>query len=385
MRVLHVAPDLSRAFGGPTQALLGFLSASRAVGIDTEVVAPEPPVEDRLWFERLAPNVPVHVFHARGRGSARVSMTLLRFLRSEGRRFDVIHIHGLFNGISTFAAHSCRRARIPYVIGPFGTLSHYTFAHKRRLLKHAYHLLADAPAIRAAAAMHFTTVQERDEARRLPAVRAVPAAVVPPPWVPDTADAIGEHKPNGDGRAGRAATVLFLSRIHPIKGLEVLLDAWPAVWAARPGVQLVIAGSGDVGYERKLKARVVQGESAQSVRFTGFVTGAEKARWLDQADVFVLPSHHENFGVAVLEAIASGIPAVITPEVQISGLVAQYGLGAVVPRDPASVAQGILSVLDDSKLRARCAAEGSALARSLFTPQSVGTRLRAMYDLARAA
>ena len=386
MRVLHVAPDISLAFGGPTQALLGFLAASRAVGIEAEVAAPAPPAEDLAWFERQAAGAPVHVFATRGPGSARVSPALLRYLRTRRRDFDVVHVHGLFNAISSTTAHACRRAGAPYVIGPFGTLSRYTFQHKRRLLKRAYFSLIDGPAIRGAEAMHFTTVHERDEALRLAPVRAVPAAVVPPPWVPDKSAATGNGHHSAKGETeGRPDTVLFLSRIHPIKGLEVLLDAWPAVRAARPTARLVIAGAGDPAYERELKARVVQHGSTDSVSFTGFVAGAEKARRLAEADVFVLPSFHENFGVAVLEAVAAGIPAVVSPEVQLSGVVDEHRLGAVVPREPASLARGILDVLDDSELRARCAAQGSALARSLFTPDFVGTRLRAMYELAHSS
>ena len=381
MRVLHVAPDISRAFGGPTEALIGFLAASRDAGIEAEVAAPEPPAKDLAWFERETRETPTHVFRAHGRGSARFAPGLLRFLRDEGMRFDVVHIHGTFNAISTFAARRCRSAGRPYVIGPFGTLSRYTFAYKRRLLKRAYHALLDAPGIRGAAALHFTTTRERDEAQRLPALRGVPAAVVPPAWVP-TRGAASDGRNGSNGAAHGGDTVLFLSRLHPIKGLEVLIDAWPEVRAARPAAQLVIAGSGDPEYEETLRARVVQRRGADSVRFAGFVTGAEKARLLRDAGVFVLPSHHENFGVAVLEAVAAGIPSVISPEVQIADVIAEHRLGAIVPRQPDSLARGIVAVLDDGELRARCAADGASLARSLFTPQSTGTKLRAMYELA---
>ena len=384
MRVLHVAPDISRAFGGPTQALLGFLGASRAVGIDAEVVAPAPPEVDREWFTRQAGGADVHVFPTRGPGSARVSRGLLEFLRTERGRFDVVHVHGTFNAISTFAARSARAAKMPYVIGPFGTLSRYTFAHKRALLKRVYHSLLDAPALRDAGALHFTTVHERDEARRLPAVRGVPAAVVPPPWVPDHSAAAVEAPRAVARENGRGETILFLSRLHPIKGLETLLDAWPTVRAARPSAQLVIAGSGQEAYERSLKERAALRDGDGSIRFTGFVTGAEKARLLGDADVFVLPSYHENFGVAVLEAIAAGLPAVVSPEVQIAEIVQENRLGLVVPREPAALAEGILGALGDASLRERCASRGASIARSLFTPESVGAGLRAMYELARS-
>lgn len=385
MRVLHVMPDISRAFGGPTQALLGYLAAGRAAGIDAAVAAPEPPPEDLDWVRRQAGGAPVHVFPTRGRGSARVSPALLEHLRAQRDSVDVVHIHGMFNGISTLAARSCRRSKIPYVIGPFGTLSRYTFAHKRTLVKRGYFFLLDAPAIRGAGAMLFTTAEERDEARRFAAVRSVRSAVVPPPWIPDAAARAGEgsHARRSHDNGG-AETVLFLGRLHPIKALESLIDAWPAVHAARPQARLILAGSGDPDYARDLEARVVQKGIGRSVQFTGFVTGADKARWLADADVFVLPSFHENFGVAALEAIAAGIPAVVSPDVQLGPVVRDHRLGAVVPREPTALASGILAVLGDSALRQRCAAEGAAVVNSLFSPEVIGPQLRAMYELARS-
>ena len=385
MRVLHVIPDLSRAFGGPTSALLGFLAACRAAGIDAAVAAPAPPATDLAWFRSRAGDTPVHVFPTRWRGSARMSPELLEHLRAESESLDAVHVHGMFNGISTSAARAARRAGVPYVIGPFGTLSRYTFAHRRRLLKRAYYALLDAPAIRGAAAMHFTTVHERDEARRLASVRSVPSIVVPPAWVPDEATRVGvERRPAAAGSLPRPETVLFLGRLHPIKALESLIDAWPTVRAGRPAARLVIAGSGDPEYTRALEARVLQSGSGESVSFAGFVTGAEKARLLGEADVFILPSYHENFGVSVLEAVAGGIPAVVSPDVQLAEVIEQNRLGVVVAREPLSLARGILSVLGDAALRQRCAAEGGAVMQSLFAPGVIGLQLREMYELARS-
>jgi glycosyltransferase involved in cell wall biosynthesis len=271
------------------------------------------------------------------------------------------------------------------VIGPFGTLSRYTFAHRRRLLKRAYFVLLDAPAIRGAGAMVFTTAEERDEARRFAAVRAARSAVVPPPWLADPASPNGERSHRGQGRdQPHRETVLFLGRLHPIKALESLIDAWPAVHAKRPQARLILAGSGEPDYTRDLEARVVRNGIGHSVQFAGFVTGADKAAWLADADVFVLPSYHENFGVAALEASAAGIPAVVSPDVLLGPVVRDHRLGAVVARDPAALASGILSVLGDAALRERCAAEGAAIVSSLFSPEVIGPQLRAMYELARS-
>lgn len=381
MRVLHVIPDLSRAFGGPVAALLGFLAACRATGIDAAVAAPIPPADDVAWFKRQAGMAPVHFFRTHGRGSARFAPGLQRYLAMQRSSVDAVHVHGLFNAVSTLAARSCRRGGVPYVIGPFGTLSRYTFAHRRTILKRVYFALLDDAAIRSAGAMHFTTAHERDEARRLDAVRAVPSVVVPPAWV---TDAGAPTASNHSGARDAGETVLFLGRLHPIKALEALIDAWPVVRRSRPSARLIVAGSGDSGYERSLKARVMQSGCGDSVQFTGFITGSEKARWLSEAALFVLPSYHENFGVSVLEAVAAGVAVVVSPDVQLAEVVREQKLGIVASREPEALSRGILCALGDLPLRQRVAAEGNAVVQSLFSPETVGLKLRAMYELARS-
>ena len=374
MRVLHVLPDLSRAFGGPTQALIGYAAAAAEAGIEMAVAAPAPPAEDLEWLRGQLPGVAVGLVRTFGRGALRIAPVLATGAFLKDARPDVVHVHGLFNAVSTSAARSCRRARVPYVIRPFGTLSRYTFGHRRTHLKRAYHSLLDAPAIRSASVLHYTTAEERDEAARLEAVRGIPTAVVPPPLL------AGAARANGARRDGNASeTVLFLSRLHRKKGLETLIDAWPAVRASKPSARLVIAGSGAPDYEHDLRSRT---SGDESIQFAGFVGGAEKARWLAEADLFVLPSYHENFGVSVLEAVAAGVPAVITPDVQLASVISEHRLGAVVPRDATMLAREIVSVLDDAELRERCAREGANIVQSLFSPAAIGARLRAMYELA---
>jgi glycosyltransferase involved in cell wall biosynthesis len=343
LAVLHAMPNLTREFGGPIEALIGFVSAA---GDDatTTIVGPPCPDAERDWLARQLPP------------SARIVFGSPRDL---ARRADVVHVHGLLNPFSSSAASATLSARRPLVLGPFGTLSRYTFTHRRGLLKRLYFAAIDAPSVRRAHAMHFTTEAERDEAAWHGIDFTGRAHIVPPPW----------RSPVPKYRSHTGSTVLFLGRLHPKKGVDVLLDAWPSVSAGREAARLVIAGSGDKRFERKLPG----------VEFVGFVSGDPKTACLANADVFVLPSHHENFGIAVLEAVAAGLPVVVSPGVQLAPWIADRRLGVVVERDPAALAQAILGVLGDAELRSRVARSGAEAVVSDFGMPRVAPALLDMY------
>lgn len=374
MRVLHVMPSLARAYGGPTQSLLGYLHASACAGIRATVVAPACADDDRRWFvEQLPEGCDVRTFAAHGPGHLRVAPGIVRAVRGGAGEYDAVHVHGVFNSVSALGGRAALAAGIPLVVRPFGTLSRYTFAYRRSLPKRLWFRLLEAPTLRRAAAIHFTTETERLEADRPELRLGTRGVVVPPPWR-------GEARPPRLVESGPGRRVLFLSRLHPVKGLELLLDAWPLVLRERPDARLVIAGDGDPEYVASLRARMVQiGAAARAIELPGFVNGSAKADCLAAADVFVLPSHHENFGIAVVEAIAAGLPVVVAPEVQLADFVARNALGVVAAREAGALARAILRTLTDTALRERCAARGPALVAQTFAPAAVGAQLLELY------
>jgi glycosyltransferase involved in cell wall biosynthesis len=131
---------------------------------------------------------------------------------------------------------------------------------------------------------------------------------------------------------------------------------------------------------RELRAHAERVGAA--VTFAGFVEGDAKRELLGSADVFVLPSLHENFGIAVLEALAAGLPVVITPEVQLSGFVREHALGIVAEGNAGSLAESVAAALGDSVLRKRCRTQGAALVSRYFSPSAIGEQLLDMYRFA---
>lgn len=366
-------PNVSRAFGGPTESLIGYAQAAHTQDIEVHVAAPSMPADDRAWLEEQLPDVTLHTFPSMGRHAYVVAPGLWMWLWRHAGHFDAVHVHGLFNPVSSVSARLGVRSRVPTVMRPFGTLSRYTFS-RRSAVKRLYHRLLDRSALRRAAALHFTTAAERDEADRLPLDLDGRAHVVPPPWrgpMPSV---------DSDAKAERP-TVLFMSRLHPKKNVAGLIEAWRRVVEAEPAAQLWVAGDGDEDYVQTLYETVRGYGLEDTVSFLGFVRGEEKERVLREAWAFALPSHQENFGVAVLEAVAAGLPVVISGEVQLCGFVEENGLGVVVDRTEAGdVAAGLRDVLADDAKRRRIAERGPAAVQDTFSVERVGTQLRALYE-----
>lgn len=374
MRVLHVAPSIARGYGGPTYSLAGFSIAALGQGAEVTIAVPAPPPGDS-WLATTVPNADLHLFRTYGKGAFLASPSLRSWLRANGSRFDVIHVHGLLNPVSSLGARMCVQHGWSVIVRPFGTMSRYTYEHRRGTLKRLYRKLLDRPNLRRVSAVHFTTEVERTESAWQGIDWGARAYVIPPPWL-DLANETLPPEPVD------ARTVLFLSRLHPVKRVEQLLDAWPEVRRRAPGARLVIAGAGEPSYAKALKARAEA--AGADVTFAGFVEGREKRNLLRNASVFVLPSLHENFGISVLEAIASGIPVVVSPEVQLSSFVREHALGIVAEQSVEALASAVVSALGDQVLRERCRAHGAELTARYFSSNSIGIRLLDMYRFANS-
>lgn len=371
MKVLHVAPSIERSYGGPTRSLAGYVAAAQEAGIEAHVAAPHAtPADVRRLDDAGARSVVM--FDSSGKGGLARSPSLVKWVDQNAASYDVIHVHGLFNFVSSLSSKTAAASSAALVIRPFGTLSRYTFTHRRGLLKRGWFNVLEKRNLMRASGIHFTTATERDQAGWHNLPLAAKAHVVPPPYL----DANMPGNPSSN--AGRDA-VLFVGRIHPVKNLEALLDAWPSVLRANPLLRLVIAGSGDPAYERTLQQRTSANGIGGSVSFAGFLSEQERDLALSRSVVFVLPSHHENFGMAALEAVAAGVPVVFSPQVQLGDFVSANRLGVVVDASPAPLARAINEVLSDHELRERVATSGRAIVNESYSSATIGQKLRTMY------
>lgn len=177
------------------------------------------------------------------------------------------------------------------------------------------------------------------------------------------------------GVQGDRAVVVFMSRVHPKKGIELLLEAAAAV---SPPFDLVIVGSGEAKYLAELKRKAAD-RLAGRIHWFGFKEGDEKWCALQGADLFVLPSYSENFGIAVLEAIACGVPVVISDQVALQDEVKKHNLGLVVPLDIPKLTDSMQALLNDSAGRAEISARAVAKAEDCFSWHAASRSLIAAY------
>ena len=298
MEALHVIAGLDPRDGGPSYSVPSLCAALTRAGchapmltVHSDDCGDRPNLRS---FPQFASRTPVL-------GALRLSPGLRRAASAAAARADVVHAHGLWLMPNVDAGNAAARARTRLVVSPRGMLATEALEYSR-LKKRLFWLLLQRRAYAGAAAWHATSEQEAAEIRAY-GIKA-PIAVIPNGI--DLPEVLADH-----AAAQPRRRLLFLSRIHPKKGLPVLLDAWSLIARDRPDWDLVIAGADEGGHRAELEARIAT-DAISNATFTGPLYGEAKTALLKDTDLFVLPTRNENFGIAVAEALAAGIPAVVT-------------------------------------------------------------------------
>ncbi len=370
MRLLHVVPTYVPAWrhGGPILAVHGLCKALAARGHAVTVLTTDVHGDGRLDVPLAEPvtvdGVEVWYFPVRWPRRLYVSPALGRAARGLARGFDVIHLHSVFLWPTSAAARAAQRAGVPYVVSPRGMLVPDLIARRGRWRKRAWMLLAERRTLARAAALHATSDLEAAEAGRL-GLRLPPVFVVPN----------GVEIPPGDATAPREPFLLFLGRVSWKKGLDRLIPALVHC----PGVELRIAGNDEEGLRPELERLAGEAGVAGRVVFLGPVAGDEKASLLRRAAVFVLPSRSENFGNAVLEAMAAGCPVAVTPEVGLAETVRETGAGIVVMGDPVRLGEALRDLLADPVRREEMGGRGARAAADRFGWPAVAREMETAY------
>lgn len=240
------------------------------------------------------------------------SPQMRRWLRTQvaSGATDLIHTHGLWMMPNIYPGWATRGTGVPLVVSPRGTLSPWALNHSR-WVKRVLWTTLQADAIRHAACFHATAESELEDIRRLgfrQPVCIIPNGIDIPPEVPP----LGANEPS-------SRRVLFLGRVHPKKGVDTLLQAWSRLQPRFPDWSLDIVGPDNIGHMDKMKQLSLD-LGLQRVTFHGPLYGPKKLEAYRQADLYVLPTHSENFGLTVAEALAAGTPAVVTKGAPWSGL-----------------------------------------------------------------
>ena len=308
-----------------------------------------------------------------------VSWPLSRWLAEHIREYDLVHIHALFSFAATAGAFWASRYRVPYIVRPLGVLNCWGRRNRRPFLKRLSLRLIEQRILAKAALVHFTSEQEKCEAELL--THGIRTVVIPNPIAGlgvshrARAEYTGPRYPELAGKR----VVLFLSRIDSIKGLPLLFNAFANVRAQRGDIVLIVAGNGDLSLVAQLREQAQRMGVEGDVIWAGFVQGEEKRALFGLADVFVLPSYSENFGMAAVEAMANGVPVIVSDQVGIHREIARQRAGLVIKCNSFELEDALRRMLDSPTLRSKASANARLLVEQ-FAPEVVTARLFREYS-----
>jgi glycosyltransferase involved in cell wall biosynthesis len=286
---------------------------------------------------------------------------MARALRKVGS-FDLVHIHTLYRFPQAAAAHYCRRFGVPYCVQLHGSLVPLLYyKRERRLAKRVYERLVENRNLRSAAAILHTSEGERQAVSFL--------NLRPPQLVVPNGIWFENYRRGADTRAFRSKyglagreIILWMGRMVPVKAIDVLAEAFVELSRARPNASLVMAGPDPGGLGKEIKAALDKKRLGERIVLAGMLDDEEKLAALQAADVFVLPSHTENFGIVAVEAMAAGCPVIVSSGVKIAPEIAEAGAGMVAQVEPAHLAREIIELLENPALRRQLTEAGVAFA-----------------------
>ncbi|MHC1729926.1 MAG: glycosyltransferase [Syntrophobacteraceae bacterium] len=370
LRILCTIVGLDSTRGGNVRSVTSLCAALACLGAEVWLLSEDWAAKgDQLLFPA---SERVRICLVRGYYSSRLRLSYAPGLRSSLRklcieqRIDIIHDHGLWLPFNHAVALTARRLGIPIIVSPRGTLEPWALSHKVWKKKLAWKFF-ERHNLRRAALLHATSQKEKESILSLGLPR--PVAVVP--------NAITLPASTGDFlRTERCRNALFLSRIHPVKGLANLVSAWARV---RPkGWRMIIAGGDEEGCRKEVENSIRKAGLENDFIFAGQVDGIQKEKLYRQADLFILPTLSENFGIVVAEALSYGVPVITTRGAPWEDLVThRCGWWVDVGVEPLVKALSEASSLSDSKRQAMGERGRRYAEQHLSWPRAAGQILQA--------
>lgn len=341
MRVLHLISDLDFKSGGPAKACVEMAKTLSLLGhqvkIFTTTYSRDGDHEQGVFKEN---GVEIHYYPVQFPKFLKTSLALAKALAKEIAHIDVLHIHSLYLFHNMIGGWLARKHQMPYIIRPHSILSPY-IRRRHRLRKFICELLFENRNIRYASAIHFTAEDERNLAK--PYTFGTQAVILPLGlYIKDYENlpAPGNFK-NSHKELADKKLLLFLGRINFKKGFDLLIPAFKKLVENIPESHLVIAGPDSDGYQRKVQWLIEKHELLDHVSFVGSLRGEEKLAAFVDAELFILPSYAENFGIAVVEAMACGVPVLISDQVNICKEIIEAKAGVVTACNIQEIAEGL--------------------------------------------
>jgi len=343
LKVLHVNASYKPAwiYGGPTVSVSVLCETLAANGIETDIFTTTANGNTEL---NVIPNKPVFIdgvnvtyFNRITKDHTHFSPRLLLKLWKNVKHYDVVHIHAWWNMVSMLSGFIALKKGVPVVVSPRGMLSSYSFNKQNKGKKAMLHQLMGRSLL-SRVNIHVTAQSEKDEIEQI--IHPKDFAIIPNLI---QLSATADIRPQDNG----VFKIIFLSRIDAKKGLDILFDGLKNI---KHSWHLTIVGSGDLGYTNSLKNHAQELGITENITWAGFA-GEEKFKLLAEHDLFVLPSHNENFGNTVIESLSVGTAVLISKGVGLADHVHQRQLGWVCEATWQSFSDAISNIISNEQAK----------------------------------
>ncbi|MCX5706529.1 MAG: glycosyltransferase [Candidatus Omnitrophica bacterium] len=385
MKILHVIPSYLPAYryGGPVKAVHELCRGLVNKGLDISVYTTnrdfgvrqlEVPINRVVDIDQ----VKVTYYSTRFIRKYYYSKTLSKSLQESIHTFDLLHVHSVFVYPTLIASRLCQKSNKPYIINPLGALDPSMIKLKSGFKKMLYINLVERYNIERAAVIHVASVYE--EKRLFFLGFKTPVAIIPRgidlnDYSGNDINWLEERYPQLKDKK----KILFLGRVTYKKGFILLAQAFEMV-LRNHDAYLIIAGPSDGNYIDKVRQMFAKAGLSRNVIFTGMLLDKEKFSVLYSSDIFVLPSYGENFGIAVLEAMACKLPVVITDQVGLYPDVEEYKAGIIASCNPLKIANAILQLLNNEDMRKAMGENGRKLVEDRFTSDKIADSMANLYE-----
>jgi glycosyltransferase involved in cell wall biosynthesis len=377
LKILHVIPSVAPRYGGPSKAVYTMCRALQDRGIEVLIATTNADGSEELPValgEKLVyQGAPTIFFPRQWSEALKYSRPLALWLEQNVKNFDFAHIHAVFSHACVAAARACGKNVVPYLVRPLGTLDPWSLKQKS-LRKRLFWHLGVKQMLTGAAAIHYTSDEEK---RLVETGLGLSRGIVVPngldlsfinhqtgrqTW--HQAGRLTEPFGEPQSEIDRSPYVLALSRIHPKKGFELLIESFAAL--KKSGLfgswRLVFAGDGDAEYVDQLKALARRRGLNSDALFVGWLEGDRKYAALKGASLLAMPSYQENFGISLIEAMACGVPVLVSPHVNLAPEIEKAGAGWVAALGENELTSVLAEALGNEQERWRRGNNGRELA-----------------------
>lgn len=378
MKILYVTASMSPEWGGPTKVVAGLTEKLVEKGVEISIFSPFKRGEGLKVINPKGVELQLFPQNFIDRLWTSYSLDFARVIKQNVHKFDIIHIHEIWHYPNYVASWVAKRAGKPCVVTIHGALDPWCLNYKA-FKKKIYALLIQKRILREASAIHAITNEEIKQIKNF--VNNNNIIMIPNGINPEDFENLPSRKeleklyPELIGKK----VLLFLGRIHPKKGLDLLAKAFVIIARERDDVCLLIAGPDNDGYQVKIKQILEEERVLNKVIFTGMLEGQKKLIALGGADIFILPSYSEGFSMAILEAMISNLPVIITNQCNFPE-VTEYRAGILIEPDYEQLAKALSKLLDDPLLCEKMGGNGHKLILKKYTWNKIADQMIKLYE-----